>query len=53
MEETKMIQAGASLTLRQMIKHAFDHEKYHKSIPTKEVTTTFQVALMTPQTKPP
>jgi hypothetical protein len=39
MEEMKMIRAGASLTLRQMIKHAFDHEKYHKLIPTKEVTT--------------
>ncbi len=40
MEETKMIRAGASLTLKQIVKHAFDHEKYHKSIPTKEVNTT-------------
>ncbi len=52
MEETKMIRAGASLTIKQIVKHAFDHEKYHKSIPTKEVNTTFQVASMTPRTKP-
>ncbi len=40
MEETKMIRAGASLTLKQIVKHAFDHEKYHKSIPTKEVNVS-------------
>jgi hypothetical protein len=28
MEETKMIRAGASLTLRQMIKHAFDGKRW-------------------------
>ncbi len=53
MEETKIIWAGASLTIKQLIKHAFDHEKYHNSIPTKEINTTFQVASMTPRTKPP
>ena len=53
MEETKMVRAGASLTLKQLVKLAFDHEKYHKSIPTKEINTTFQVASMTPRTKPP
>jgi len=29
MEETKMIRAGASLTVKQIVKHAFDHKKYH------------------------
>jgi hypothetical protein len=28
MEETKMIRAGASLTLSQMIKHAFDGKRW-------------------------
>ena len=50
MEEQKMIRAGASLSLSQMVKIAFDHEKYHKTIPGKEVPTTFQVASMTPST---
>ena len=49
-EEQNMIRAGGSLSLRQMIKSAFDHEKYHKSIPTKDLQTTFQVASMTPRT---
>jgi hypothetical protein len=43
---------GVNLTLLQMIEHAFDHKKYLKLIPTKEVTATFQVVLMTPWTKP-
>ena len=49
MEEQRMIQAGGSLNLHQMTKMAFDHEKYTKSIPTKDVATTFQVASMTPR----
>ena len=49
-EEQNMIRAGGSLSLRQLIKSAFDHEKYHKSIPTKDLQTTFQVASMTPRT---
>ncbi len=48
-----MVRAGASLTLKRLVKLAFDHEKYHKLIPTKEINTTFQVASMTPRTKPP
>lgn len=49
MEEQKMIRAGACLGLDQMTKIAFDFEKYNKTIPTKEVATTFQVASMTPR----
>ena len=49
MEEQKMIRAGANLGLNQMIDLAFDHEKYNKLIPTKEVQTTYQVASMTPK----
>ena len=49
MEEQKMIRAGASLSLKQMTNLAFDHEKYNKLIPTKDVATTFQVASMTPR----
>jgi hypothetical protein len=36
MEETKMIRAGASLTVKQIVKNAFDHEKYHSQFRPKK-----------------